>query len=287
MRRARTRLGLAGLALAALAARAPVARAQWSGGIDLQMASRYRWRGITRTQASVIQPSIDLTWRLPCPETQALCGSLSGGAWASWQVSRAGVSELSDLAPGRRGFSEWDWWGEVAAHHELLDAAAGVVHYIYPSTDAGALRTPADNTTELYTRLRLPRVPIVKPSVVAWLDVDHVKGVYVEASAITGLKLLPTGANLDLGATAGVSLGQDSSLARPSEGFNSARRGLTYLELTLGPSGVLGALHLALDVHLQWSFDDLTRRASRTPGVARDSFLWWTLTAGWAWECGR
>lgn len=276
-----------GLLLVALALQTPSAWAQPSLGVDVQVADRYMWRGITRSQTWVAQPSILGSWFFPCLETSMLGVSVSAGAWANWQIARAGASELSDLAPGRRGISEVDLWLEGAAHHDLFDFAAGVVRYIYPATDSGALRTRTDNTTELYARLRLPRVPWVKPSLVTWVDVARVKGVYIEASATTGLKLFPTGANLDVGATAGLSLGQERMVTRPFQGFNSERPGLTYLELVLGPSVGLGPVRIAVDWHPQWSFDDLTRRASRTPGLTRVFFHWWTVSAGYTWQRAR
>ncbi len=276
LRPARARLCLAGLGLAALAIRAPLARAQTELGIDVQVASRYQWRGITRSAVAVVQPSVAATSSLGCVGSAAPCLSISAGGWTNWQIARASATELGDLAPGRRGLSEVDLWAEGATRWASLDLAGGFVSYFYLPTDSGALRTSADNTTEIYARLRLPRVPVVKPSLVAWVDVDHVKGAFVEASAIAALHLFPAFMNLDLGLAAGASLGQ--------EGFNSAHRGLTYAEINAGPSVLLGSFRVALDVHVQGSFDDLTRRTERPPGIdQRSVFCWVVLSGGYTW----
>ena len=278
------------LAVAALALLAPAARAQASLGLDVQVASRYRWRGITRGQTWVVQPALFGSTGEWCPALNGVCWGLSAGVWTNWQIGVVGADELSDLPPGRRGLSEWDGWAEINVRGELLDAAAGAVRYMYPSADVGGFRTPGDNTTELYARLHLPRVPWVKPSLVAWLDVDRVKGAFIEASGVGGLPLLPMVANLDLGAAAGYSLGQERNLASPSEDFNSAQRGFTYLEFTTGPSFNLApiprvqTLRGAIIVHLQVSLDDLTRRASRLPGITRDAFCWITFSGSLTWH---
>jgi hypothetical protein len=274
--------GARGLAVAALALLAPQARAQWSVGADVQSATRYMWRGITRSQVWVAQPALSVTSPEVCLESHSLCGNVSAGAWANEQMQGAWPDELGDLAVRKRGFSEVDLWAEGAVRSEGLEFAAGGVRYLYPASDPGALWTHADNTTEMYARVRLPRFPWVKPSVVAWLDVDHVKGAYVEASVIGGLKLVPmvVETNLDLGATAGVNLGQERSLAL-AQLIKSKRLGLTYLELVLGPSGRAGPWRLALDLHSQWGFDDLTRLASRTGDASRRFFMWFTASVGY------
>jgi len=274
-----------GLAVAALALLAPEAQAQWSLGADVQSASRYMWRGITRSQVWVLQPALSGTMPLArCRERPEPCWSVSSGAWANAQMEGAWPDELGDLAVRKRGFSEVDLWAEGAVRSEGLEVAAGGVRYLYPASDPGALWTQAGNTTELYARVRLPRFPWVKPSVVAWLDVDHVKGAYVEASVIGGLKLVPmlVETNLDVGATAGVNLGQERNLALPQL-IRSKRLGLTYLELVLGPSGRVGPFRFTLDLHSQWGFDDLTRLASRT-GDATRFFTWFTASVGYTWE---
>ena len=272
------------MAVAALALLAPDAHAQLSIGADVQSAGGYVWRGITRSQVGVIQPAVAVTLPPLCSADHLFCSTLSGGLWMNWQPGRAGDNELSDLSPGKRGISELDLWVEAAARGEMLELAVGSARYIYPASGVGAERTPTENTTELYARVRFPRVPWVKPSVVVWWDIDHVRGVYVEPSAVAGIGVLPGLLNIDIGAAAGISLGQDSSYSWPMEGFNSEHMGLAYLESTLGLSvhpKQLAPVRLALDVHFQWSFDDLTRRASRAPGEKRTFSSWITASAGY------
>ncbi len=248
------------------------ARAQLSVAADVQSAGAYVWRGITRSQVGVLQPALAITLPGPCSESGLLCFVPSGGVWMNWQVARAGADETSDLAPAKRGISEVNWWLEGAARSEVLELAAGFVRYLYPATDAAALRTRADDTSELYARLRWPRSPWwLKPSIGAWLDVGHGGSAYVEATAIGGLDLFPMllETNLDLGATVGLGLG------RP-------RHGLTHVELSLGPSARLGALRLALDLHPQWNIDRAAQVAARI-GVTRPFSFWVAFSAGYTW----
>ncbi len=130
--------GARGLAVAALAFLAPEARAQ-SLGADVQLASRYMWRGITRSQVWVAQPALSLTSPEVCLESHSLCGNVSGGAWANGQMQGAWPDELGDLAVRKRGFSEVDLWAEGAVRSEGLEFAAGGVRYLYPASDPGAL----------------------------------------------------------------------------------------------------------------------------------------------------
>ncbi len=282
-----------GGALLSLALSATEAGAQMSVGANLQIASRYQWRGITRAQAWVLQPALSAATGELCPGSQTLCLSVAAGVWANYQLSLAGANELSDLPPGTRGFSEWNPWLEGTVRHELFEGSVGVVRYVYTAADSGGLRTSADNTTEVYLRARLPRVPWAKPTLVAWWDVDRVKGWFIEGSADAGLGLVPMVMNLDLGLAGGVSLGQERSLSMPTEPFNSTRRGLTYVELKAGPSFNGGAiprlepLRVAFIFHLQVSSDDLTKRASRASGATRTVFTWLTLSGSWTWPTRR
>ncbi len=251
------------LTLLALALAAPAARAQLSASADFQTASRYMWRGITRSETWVAQPAL-----------QASVIGLSAGVWSNWQVVGAWPDQISDLAPRHRGFSEVDLWAEAAEHNELADIAAGIVRYMYPASDSLALRTHADNTTELYAHLRLPRFPWIKPSLAAWVDVDHGRGAYFEASVLKGLPLFPMGAeaNLDIGATAGFSTGR-------------TRQGFSHLELTLGPSARLGPARFSLDAHTQVGFDGRSRLATRPPASRlQTAFFWVTLAMGYTWD---
>ena len=62
-----------GLAVVAIALLTTPVRAQASVGADLQVASQYRWRGVTRTQGWVIQPALSGSTGELCSGSQFLC----------------------------------------------------------------------------------------------------------------------------------------------------------------------------------------------------------------------
>jgi len=64
----------------------------------------------------------------------------------------------------------------------LVQAALGGIRYTFRGTAPTAGRTRADNTTELYLDLRGTSKYLV-PGVALWLDVDRVRGSYIEGAS--------------------------------------------------------------------------------------------------------
>src|SRR2546428_551697 len=126
----------------------------------------------------------------------------------------------------------------------MMEAALGGIRITFRGTDPTAGRTRADNTTELYVDVRATSKYIV-PGVAVWLDVDRVRGAYIEGSATVPLLANPLAkpfVGLITRATVGYTLGQ--------EGAYFARAGVTHVDfavssdITLRPLGMPTVLRL-------------------------------------------
>ncbi len=169
----RLRLFVAAALLPALGLPSP-ACAQVYLGLDATLSSPYVWRGVTRATGWVVQPEGFVSLK-------AGGGFLSGGAWASYELGNAGPNDLSDLGAGGAGLAELNYWGQATWSLGLMQAALGGIRYTFRGTAPAAGRTRADNTTELYVDLRGTSKYIV-PGVALWLDVDRVRGAYIEGA---------------------------------------------------------------------------------------------------------
>ena len=235
-------------------------------GLDATLSSAYVWRGLTRANGWVVQPEGFVSLK-------AGGGFLSGGAWASYELGHAGSDDLSDLGTGRAGLAEVNYWGQATWSLGLMQAALGGIRYTFRGTAPTAGRTRADNTTELYVDVRATSKYIV-PGVAVWLDVDRVRGAYIEGSATVPLLANPLAkpfVGLITRATVGYTLGQ--------EGAYFARAGVTHVDfavssdITLRPLGMPTVLRL--EGHAQFSTDDATRPTSASPRDAGRSGKMW------------
>jgi len=239
-------------------------------GLDATLSSPYVWRGVTRANGWVVQPEGFVSLR-------AGGGFLSGGAWASYELGSAGPNDLSDLGTGGAGLAELNYWGQATWSLGLVQAALGGIRYTFRGTAPSAGRTRADNTTELYVELRGTSKYVV-PGVALWLDVDRVRGAYVEGSVTVPVLANPLAkpfVALITRATVGYTVGQ--------EGAYFARAGVTHVDfaassdLTLRPLRVPTVLRL--EGHVQFSTDDATRPTSARPSEARRSGKLWAALA--------
>ena len=265
----RVRLVIAGALLPALGLPSP-ASAQVYLGLDATLSAPYVWRGVTRANGWVVQPEGFVSLR-------AGGGFLSGGAWASYELASAGPNDLSDLGIGGAGLAELNYWGQATWSLGLVQAALGGIRYTFRGTAPSAGRTRADNTTELYVELRGTSKYVV-PGLALWLDVDRVRGAYVEGSVTVPVLANPLAkpfVALITRATVGYTVGQ--------EGAYFARAGVTHVDfaassdLTLRPLRVPTVLRL--EGHVQFSTDDATRPTSARPSEARRSGKLWAALA--------
>lgn len=235
--------------------------AQLHLGVDATFGAPYVWRGVTRANGAVLQPG-------GLVGVQVGQTFVSAGAWASYELHAAGPEDFTEIGPGRRGLAQVDYWAQAAVALGAADVTLGTMRYTYRGEVPGASRTAAENTTELYARFRATAKYIV-PEVTVWLDVDHVRGAYVEAGATVPLLANP--------------------LARPfatlltsaTLGYN--RDGLTHVDLATATSVTLRPLGwpttLSLEGHLQFSSDPLTRPTSAAPQDADRAVKLWLVSA--------
>jgi hypothetical protein len=225
------------------------------------------WRGIKRSDAWVAQ--------LGGYATRRVAGLHAGvGGWLNWQFDRTAAGQLSDAAPGTRSVTEVNGWAEVSRELLHADLRLGVVRYWYPASGAGSARTAAFNTTELYARGHLVRAPL-RPAATIWYDVDRLDGAFLEGSLVQAVPVVVAVANLDLGLSAGVNLGQH----RDSTG-NAAERGLAYLDFSASLSCGVGTFSCRVVLHHQRNLDPIPRRAGPFA-------TWVSLGAGYRHRFGR
>jgi uncharacterized protein (TIGR02001 family) len=198
---------LGAVALGVLLAGAATAAAQEDGdleiGMNLDLSSKYVWRGIDTVDDWVLQPSVDL--------------SLRGFALNVW-----GNLDLTDENDDEGEFSEVDVTASYTFSLESVELTAGAITYFFPS--AGG------DTTELFASLGLD-VPL-SPSLTVYRDVDEVDGTYVAFStgyALDGL--------LGLGESLGLKPELEVSIGYGDRDHNEAYYGERddgFADLTLG-----------------------------------------------------
>jgi hypothetical protein len=247
-------------------------------GLDATLSSPYVWRGITRANGWVAQPEGFIS-------VKAGGGFLSSGVWTSYELGRAGPADLSDLGTGQTGLAEVNYWGQATWSAGLMQAALGGIRYTFRGTAPAAGRTRADNTTELYVDLRATSKYVV-PGVALWVDVDRVRGAYIEGSATVPLLANPLAApfiGLITRAAVGYTLGQEVNTQDPAQGAYFTRAGVTHVDLSVSTDVTLHPLRVAtvlrLEGHAQFSTDDATRPASASPSDARRSAKLWAALA--------
>ncbi len=196
-------------------------------GADLTAANRYVWRGVTRSQGWVVQPSAFLA-------TGGVRDSLRAGAWMNFDLKGRRADQLSDRGPGRAGLTETNVWVQYQRDWESVSLAAGGIGYRFRDDGPLARRNRSWNTTELYASVQARGW---RPSLRldAWWDFDRVQGGYFEAS--TGVPVL---GNIEgkpfwavyLRALAGYSAGQERNRGGATEMAYFASPGLTHVLLS-------------------------------------------------------
>lgn len=258
--------------LALMAGLVDSAQAQLAANADLALTTPYVWRGVTRANGATLQPEGFLSIRLAQ-------GFLSAGAWGNYELGPRSPGNLSDLGSGRPDWSEVDLWAQYGRHLGEIETTIGAVHYRYLGDHPNATRTAADNTTEIYAGLQLTSTYLV-PKLMAYFDVDHVRGAYLEASATVPLLGYPFGNPVVFYANglAGFNISQELNPDRPSQGANFARDGFTHFDFSLRATLNFGhaiPLSFNLEPHWQFKVDPFTQRTSPEPGDATRHIQFW------------
>ena len=258
--------------------------AQLGVGGDVTMPSRYVWRGVTRSQALVVQPALFLA-------TGGARDSLRAGLWTSWDLSTTRADQLSDRGPGQDGRTEANVWVMYQREEGTTTLAAGAIGYRFRHDGPVARRSDRWNTTELYGSVQARGFRFA-PRLDAWWDVDRVRGWYFEASAgvpvLGNIEGVPFWA-VYLRALAGYSAGQERNRGRPEELAYFANSGLTHVLLSVSSNLAIPGIKveslrdrvtLVLDFNTQINRDQRTKatNAATPPSEKRVKF-WLSLTA--------
>ena len=247
-------------------------------GCDVTYASKYVWRGITRRNASVLQPDAFLGLRWPS-------GFLSVGGWVNIELERADPNDPTALGLGQR-VSEGNLWGQLDLFSRLFAFKVGYIRYEFDVAAAAPFNVNVFNTGEFFTGLRfdIPWTPhwvggpgfATALEVAAWYDHEDVEGFYIEPSIELQLPLFPLLSMwfpsplpaLQLRAVIGITGGQEITNTMTPDGY-FAGDGLTIISdgLTLthwdfsATTSIVAArsFNLAVSYHLQINEDANTR----------------------------
>lgn len=129
----------------------------------LDANSAYVWRGLTFNDGFVLQPSMDVS-----------ANGFAFNVWANYDL------DDYDNSVDDNEFSEVDLTGSYAFKLGVVDASAGIIHYIFPTTDTTAAGADS-STTEVFAGLGYDLGSGFVISTKAYYDFDQVEDFYVTA----------------------------------------------------------------------------------------------------------
>jgi hypothetical protein len=239
--------------------------------VDALATSKYVWRGLARSQYPTLQVHGALAL-----QTGKL--RLAGGAFASYEPFDADANHRTLTGVGEQGLGEADYWGEISAELGKVELATGIVHYTYHGDAAlGGLSSTA-NTAEFFARLDARGLRF-SPSVAMWVDLEDVRGTFLElraAAPVLGWPYQPP-LFITVDGELGVSLGQGPD-PDGRQRANFAGDGPTHVQL--GVTALLSALPwlaVSLGGRGQFGIDDSTRMGA--DGASRRLKGWVTVGA--------
>lgn len=233
--------------------------------IDLDIANRYVWHGLSRAAGLVLQPSVAAGYRL-----HRL--ALESGLVRHFELDRVSPGELSELAAGTDHVGEDDVWAQAELELGSLRVRSGVTRYVFRAA-------PERNTTELFATLAVV-TRYLNPTLETWWDVGRVRGGFLRASASSPIFAWPEERFLfvALEGAVGLNLGQSPDPARPGDLANFASDGPTHAALGVNVVNRLhhwagvGSVSLSLAFNGQLNFDNATRHDGA--GRQRDLIFW-------------
>jgi hypothetical protein len=248
--------------------------AQLSTGAAASLANRYVWRGVTRVNGWVVQPSAWAVLRMPPAE-------LSLSVWGDLEVGRAGPADLTDVGAGGRGLGELDVDIALARRVGSVGVAGGWTRYTFHGDPAAGGRGSERNTSEIYRRTQWLG-SLLSPALMAACDIQRVRGCYAEGGLSLPVLATPEPRPviaLWLEPTVGWSAGQGVS-DQPGQAANFAGSGLTHIDVPIGaqiqPRARVIEPSLTLRLHTQWSQDAATRATDAAGSTVRIK-LWLEL----------
>jgi hypothetical protein len=234
---------------------------------DAQVASRYLWRGMRRTDRSVFQSDVALGF-------QRGLHSLTAGAWLNSELHNARPGGVSDRPVGHWGPSETDLWLQYSGGAGHLRWSAGAIEYRLTTPGADPRATEVYGEVLSESGRWIPRIGL-------WHRTGRSGATYLE----TGFSFLHfvnpfTGpyATWTTTALAGLQLTQRNTMV-PADWLPApAGKGLTHVGLSsiirlsksIGP--VAGFVSFGL--YLQASRDSVLRLRSSSAATNRLLHLW-------------
>jgi hypothetical protein len=270
-RNSRVKYGRAMVAALGVALLPAGLNAQVSIGTSVSLATPYVWRGLTRSNGWNIQPEAFLAVGLAR-------GFLTVGGWGNLEAGPGSPGNLSDLGGDRPGFSEGDYWIQYVRPLGEMEGTVGAIRYTFPAEGA-AVRQSDDNTTEIYGALQLTSTYLV-PRLSAYVDVERVRGAYLEGAVTVPLLAYPFGNPIVFyaSALAGYNLGQEMNPDRPGQNANFKNDGFTHFDFSVRATiRPVKALPLSMNIEPHWQFkmDEFTRRTSPEPGDTNRHIQFW------------
>ena len=127
------------------------------------------------------------------------------------------------------------------------------------------------------------------PRLAAYVDVERVRGAYLEGEVTVPLLAYPFGNPVVFyaSALAGYNLGQEMNPDRPEQNANFRNDGFTHFDFSLRATiRPVKSLPLSMNIEPHWQFkvDQFTQRTSPEPGDAHRHIQFWlgvSLSAAW------
>lgn len=245
--------------------------AQTTLGAGATGASHYVWRGITFTNASVVQPRLNLAHA-------GVAGTFSVAAWGNVEPTTASSPNALRQGGTHVGLNEWDLTAQWGRSFGFGTLASGWVGYRFNSLSS--VISDVYDTDEVWASYRADSLPF-SPSLTAYRDVGIVGGWYLEGAIARGFTM--GSRTVSLTGIAGWSAGQEQADVGDAF-YNFNQSGLTHVDVGAATSFSVLGLVITPSAHVQLSpSGQNTRVAGALPG-SRDQWhkQWIAFDVGWS-----
>lgn len=245
--------------------------AQASFGAGATAASHYVWRGVTFTNASVIQPRVTLS------HANAL-GTFSAIAWGNVEPLAANSPNSLSQGGTHLGLNEVDLTAQWGRSFAFGTVASGWIAYRF--NHLSSVVSDVYNTDEIWATYRADSLPF-SPTLSAYRDVGVVGGWYLESAVSRSVTL--GGRSVGFSGLAGWASGQEQRDAGDAF-YNFNKAGLTHVDLGASTSFKVFSLVITPSAHVQFSPEGQnTRVAGALPGNRdRSHKEWISFDIGWS-----
>jgi hypothetical protein len=140
----------AGWTMLALLAAAPEAAAQLRVESQVALATRYVWRGITRSTKWSLQPQVAVGWT-----HRSL--AIDGGVASALDLGKGDPDGRSEVGTHGGRLGELSFWTAATVYDGPTAFQFGVIRYTYHGCPGGGGLGSGSNTTEIWAGLDLRR----------------------------------------------------------------------------------------------------------------------------------